>query len=241
MFVRNRVNFLVCLIMFLAALIMTESLTFAAPSKTVVVLFDVSESTKDPAVRGKFLSDFDKVILKKVNPGDVIAADRIAESSAAGSTLPVNHEFEGEWSSNRLKQLKQKKEIYKEAESILSNKGKVKYTDILSSLLISERVFKSYGKERNVLVIMSDMIEDSKNYNFTRERLTDKRIATIIAKERKGGRLPDLKGVTVYAVKSVTCQAGEDYNGIRNFWIRYLTECGARIGVAQYGPLTKFE
>ncbi len=220
------------------------TLLAATPTKTLVVLFDVSDSTKIPAIRAQYQKDLDK-ILKSLNPGDAIAADKIAENSAASSTLPINRELEGGWNTNELKKKKgvrdAQKQVKEEAEAILQSSQKVRYTDLLSSLQIAERIFKTYNKERNVLVIMSDMIEDSKSYNFEREKLTDKRIADIIAREKKAGRMPDLKNVKVYAVKNATSQSRDMMAGIENFWLQYLRECGAQIDKAQYGPLTKFE
>lgn len=235
-----------CLCFLATALFLASatSLLAATPSKTIVVLFDVSDSTKNPAIRAQYQKDLDK-ILKALNPGDTIAADKIAENSAASSTLPINKELEGGWNTNQLKMKKAirdaQKQIKEEADAILKSPQKVRYTDLLSSLQIAERIFKTYNKERNVLVIMSDMIEDSKSYNFEKEKLTDKRVADIIAKEKKAGRMPDLKNVKVYAVKNATNQSRDMMAGIENFWLLYLNACGAQIDKSQYGPLTKFE
>ncbi len=48
------------------------------------------------------MKDF-QTILESMQPDDAIAADRISESSAAGSTLPINKEFESTLNSNRFK------------------------------------------------------------------------------------------------------------------------------------------
>lgn len=79
----------------------------ASASKTVVVLLDVSGSTQTEAIRSLYMRDFRK-ILQSIEPGDAIAADRIAENSSASSSLPVNHEFEGAFNSNRFKVRKAK-------------------------------------------------------------------------------------------------------------------------------------
>lgn len=212
----------------------------AAPSKTVVVLFDVSGSVQKPKIKKQFLADF-QIILDAMRPKDVIAADKIATNSIAGSSLPINHEFPGIFSSNRFKTKKMKKEILQSASDILDNPGKVLYTDILGSLHIAERIFDTYKKDRNVLVIMSDMIEDTPRYNFEKEKLSTKRIENIISKEKKAGLLPDLDGVKIYAIKNATKQSRNRYIGIENFWLRYFKECGANLGKANYGPMTKFE
>lgn len=228
-----------------AVIIVAPTLLYAAsPSKTVVMLFDVSESTRKAHIRSQYQKDLE-VILKNLHAGDALAADRIAENSAASSTLPINLELEGGWNTNDLKKKKVVRDARKQAKdaanTILSADSKVKYTDILSSLHIAERIFKTYNKERNVLVIMSDMVEDSKSYNFEKEKLTDKRIVEIIAKEKKAGRIPDLKNVKVYAIKNATSQSREKMEGVENFWLQYFKQSGAQIDKTHYGPLTRFE
>lgn len=234
-------NLFKIVVVFLISLFGAVSPVQAEPSKTVFVLFDVSDTTKSPGTRDQYMTDFKSILDKKINPGDAIAADRISESSAAGSTLPINKEFEGMFESNLFKTRKSKKTILEVADALLKRPDKVKHTDIMSSLQIAERIFSTYGKKRNILVIMSDMVEDSQNYNFEKERLTDKRITAIIDREKKAKRLPDLGHVKVYAVKNATSESRESFEGIENFWLRYFKECGAEITKAQYGPLTKFE
>lgn len=235
----------ICLFLLLvpAASVLAET-----PSKTVVVLFDISGTTKNPAIREQYRKDFIKITDPEhsLNPGDAIAADLIANSSAAGSTLPINEELQANsWETNAIKVKKANREklktIREEADVILKSNQQTKNTDILSSLQIAERLFKTYNKERNVLVIMSDMVEDSQSYNFEKEKLTDNRITEIIAKERKAGHLPDLKNVEVYAIKNATVLSKLDHGAIQNFWLRYFQETGARIDKAHYGPLTRFE
>lgn len=84
------------------------------------------------------------------------------------------------------------------------------------------------------MVIMSDMIEDSSDYNFERERLSDKRIAEIIAREREKKRLSILNGVKVY-VTGARASAREQFYNIQNFWLRYFKECGANLSKENYG------
>lgn len=216
-----------------------ETANIFEPPKTVFVLFDVSGSTKNKCIRERYLEDF-KLILDKMKPGDVIVADRIAEFSGAGSTLPIKHEYKKWWLRNDLIEKVENKKCLVGAEKMLNDPKMVEYTDILSSLHIAERVFKGYRRQRNILVIMSDMIEDSRRYNFEKERLDNERIAEIIAAEKKAGRLPDLTNVKVFAVKNATSQSSDKYIGIKHFWMEYFKECGASLDNVNYGPLVNF-
>ena len=74
-------------------------------------------------------------------------------------------------------------------------------TEILSALTVAAKTFSEEeyrDSKHKALVILSDMVEESKFYNFRRESVSDKRIDEIIATERAAGRLPSLKGVRVW-------------------------------------------
>ncbi len=232
-------------IVFILGAIIFPVLAYCAEhqSKVVFVLFDISDSTKKGEIRKRYLEDF-KAVLNKINPGDVIVADRIAEASITKSTLPVKEEFEkpsflegGPLKDKMLKKrhTERKDKIINNVEkTILTQNVKVPYTDILSSLHIAEKVFKSYKRDRYILVIMSDMIEESKDYNFARENLTGKRIAEIITNEKKKHMLPDLINVKVY-VTGATAENRDRFFAIQNFWLRYFKECGASLSKENYG------
>ncbi len=135
----------------------------------------------------------------------------------------------------KKKQTEKKGEIIGRAETIILRQDvKVGYTDILSSLHIAERVFKNYKRDKNILIIMSDMIEESKDYNFARKNLNKKRTGEIIAKEKGANRIPDLKNVRVY-VTGATAENRDKFFSIQNFWLRYFEECGANLSKERYG------
>jgi hypothetical protein len=212
-------------------------------SKVVFVLFDISDSTKKEEIRKRYLEDF-KAVLNKINPGDVIVADRITEASITKSTVPVKEEFEkpsflegGPLKDRMLKKkhAERKDKIIDDVEkNILRQNIKVPYTDILSSLHIAEKVFKSYKRDKYVLVIMSDMIEESMDYNFAKDNLTEKRINEIISIEKKKNRIPELANVRVY-VTGATAGNRDRFFAVQNFWLRYFKECGANLSKENYG------
>ena len=78
------------------------------------------------------------------------------------------------------------------------------------------------------------MIEDSSDYDFSKERLSEKRISQIIEVEKSKNRLPDLKSVKVY-VAGARAPKSEQFSNIRNFWMRYFKECGAICPKENYG------
>lgn len=210
-------------------------------SKVVIVLFDISDSTKKEQIRKQYLEDF-KTILDKINPGDVLVYDRITESSIVKS-IPTAEEFEklsflesGPLKSKVLKKQHAEKKniIINDVEKMLLKQNKVPYTDILTSLLIAEKVFKSYKKDKSILVIMSDMIEDSKDYNFSKDSLTEKQIEEIISIEKKKRGFPNLTNVKIY-ITGARADTSDRFFAIQKFWLRYFKECGADLSKENYG------
>lgn len=214
------------------------------PSKTVFVLIDYSESVRN--ARPDYINAFKK-ISPKINIGDHLFVWKITELSEMESKPIIDEDFPypppatnefymKQAMAKAKKEMKERlKNIEKEMEALLNSEGQLsKKTAILGSLQVAERVFKKDKKEKAVLVIMPDMIEDSSEYNFEREKLTDKRISEIITNERDKKRLPELNGVIVYVVGAKSPTREQFYN-IQNFWLKYFKECGANLPKENYG------
>lgn len=226
-----------------------------ALKKTVVVLCDLSESTRE--LKNLYLDSIKKVI-SSIGHGDVIVVAKITEASIAEADMPIKEVFPefvakdnmGNPTDNKFlvnqakeeadKELSLKKEkIIKDARDLLIDNNvdshkKIIRTDILSSLHVAEKVFKNYNHNKLILVILSDMIEDSSEYNFEKENLTDMKIEEIIKKEKTKNKIPDIKGVKVYVVAAGSGNS-ERFFKIQNFWLRYFKECGATLFKENYG------
>lgn len=214
------------------------------PRKTVIFLFDLSASTKE--FRNISFETFKK-ILSTITYGDTIVAAKITEASIVEPDIPIKEHIKEfvPTSDNDIiikkqkmdadnKLASKKEEILKIANDLLSS-GNSKKTDIMSSLHLAERIFKSYKSDKSILIILSDMIEDSKDYNFERENLTAKRIEDIIKNEKSKRGLPDLSGVKVYIITAGRLSS-DRYFSIQNFWLRFFKECGANLTKENYGP-----
>ena len=166
-------------------------------SKTIFVLFDLSGSTAKDEIRKEYLKNFKMIVdlqgIKQdfnksmLRPGDVIVADIISGNSITDSTFPILKEFKNfsYWTDNKFRYGKyfrdNKEKLISKAEALLFNqRRKIMTTDIMSALRVAERIFRIFKKDGAVLVIMSDMIEESRDYNFARERLTGTRIQQIL-------------------------------------------------------------
>ena len=212
----------------------------ATEAKVVVVLFDGSGSAQTDAVRKLYQEAFDQVV-KAVRPGDILAADVIADHPLTESTFPVNVEFEE--GPNRLvteARTRQKRaDVAKRVRDLLSRPEAVKSTRILDAILVVSRVFRNYDRPRKVLVLCSDMIEESERYNFLRQPPTATAIDRIVGEERTAGRLPELRGVRVYVVGAgagtYSRLPADHHVRVEKFWLQYFKATGAELDKVRYG------
>lgn len=223
-------------------------------SKVVMVLFDLSETTNKPEIRKNYTESF-KLVLQSIREGDAIIAGLITENSFAQQKLPINFELpDFDYNTDNTLLLRKYKNITDSiinlkidslwliVDSLLTWQGyKVLKTDILGAIGFSYNVIKKYNQPRKILVILSDMREDSRNYNFDNEVLDEKRIKAIIEQEKKRKNLPDLSGLKIY-IAGANATNQTKYNEIKNFWIEYFKETGASLEPHRYGSLLlKFE
>lgn len=227
--------------------------TPVAPSKTILILVDRSESVRRAEIESRYLADM-RTILGAVGHGDVIVAGWITDRSATELELPLNHEiprFDPGTDNPMVRDAKQREsdtklagaraELASSFEQLFRSDRRVGRTDIIGSLELAPRVFASYPRDRKVLVILSDMVEDSDRFNFERETLSTKRVESIVATLREQKAIPDLQGVRV-VVSGAMHRDNERFRRIRDFWFRFFEEAGAVMKNEDYGTaLIRFD
>lgn len=225
-----------------------------ADKKVLLALFDLSGSTRDSAARKSYCENFDKVT-RAADHGDVLLAGWIMSRSRAPHRLPLEMElspFEPPSVSNEMIQRRYRlvrdsvrRDTVKVArDSICAQltdpERRTAQTDIMGSLQLAAQAFDRFGSAREVLVIMSDMVEDSERYNFEKMRWNPDTGETVLVTEREAGRLPDLTGVRVYVTAASAPGISMDRaDRIRNFWTSYFEAAGAEL-VDYGGPLLGF-
>lgn len=231
---------------FLVVFIMACMYLYSKPNpyKVIVVLLDLSESTNKPDIRTLYINSFKKV-LNRISNGDSLFVAPITEKSIlelnfiveesniapSKVTFDTNLRLRRKLEKDAAEELKRKKEeIYKRVEEILSRQiRKVYRTDILSSLnMVDERIFRTHDDQKYIkmLVIMSDMVEDSEVYNFEKQPLNMSKIGEIIQKRKEINLIPNLINVKIYIVGANAISV-EKYNDIKKFWYLYFKESGA--------------
>jgi hypothetical protein len=217
--------------------------------KAVVVLFDLSGSASTDQTREEYLQTFDQVI-RTIRPGDVLLADGITGTSLTESFPAVREEFDllpefNAFVDNRLeykRRVKAMRERMKErlmaarggVENMLKRPATRSQTEILSALLAAERGFSSFPRPRKVLVLASDMVEESALANFASSAPPPGLGRQMVEKHRKAGVLPDLTGVRVCAA-GAKAETSDRFFAIKSFWQDYVSGCGASLEDRDYG------
>lgn len=216
--------------------------------RSVVVLFDLSESTNKPEIRRAYCDNFGTV-LRSIGYGDALSGGWITERSAAELELPVDTVFPPFEPGSTNPILVRGRRAQADSALRAAREGieqficrkleapgrKVWETDIMSSLGLARKILAKHAVAQKVLVIMSDMIEDSDRYDFDTLTLGPEARRGIIDHEGNSGRLPNLNGVQV-CVAGAYARKVERYEDIERFWRAYFESAGAEL-VAYAGPL----
>jgi hypothetical protein len=211
--------------------------------RSIVVFVDMSGST-NTARRTVYRNAFEK-IYQNLQQGDRVVVGTITGRSFIDFKPVVDAEIpkKSVW-VNRISfeqnLAKTKDNIKKGVEGLLSRKKGTPHTEILNSLNIADTIFHK-EKRQKVLVILSDMVQDSKEYNFERVKVTDAYISSIIKHRKKNNLIPDLKGVKVY-VAGASADEAKKFRSIEKFWNNYFESTGADFSSHRYGhSLLEFE
>ena len=211
--------------------------------RAIVVLVDMSGST-NTARRTVYRNAFEK-IYETLQEGDRIVIGTITGRSFIDFKPVVDAEIpkQSVW-VNRISfeqnMSKTKKNIKKQVEGLLSRKKGTPRTEILNSLNIADTIFHNEKRDK-ILVVLSDMVQDSKEYNFERVKVTDTYIANIIKYRKKNDLVPNLKGVKVY-VAGASADEAKKFRSIEKFWNSYFKVTGADFSTHRYGhSLLEFE
>jgi hypothetical protein len=99
-------------------------------------------------------------------------------------------------------------------------------TDVAGALMVASDLFRASPSRRNILVVFSDMQNDTAALDLEHARIVSTAFA--MQKAAKERLLPDLHGVEVYALG--VDGAGKDmayWQTLRDFWTAYFQRTGA--------------
>jgi len=226
----------------------TRSSQAAMHDGTAVVIFvDFSESVGGQD-RSGFRREIEKQILPWLQPGDGFLLAPIHDKTLTQfrplveGELPPRPQFNG-WMNNVIKFNREAKETEAKLAEVkealrtqtavaLGNASVARYTDIFNSLLLAEKLFSAESR-RKVLILMSDMIEDSPPYAFDRMTWTPQTTGKILADLQARRAIADLRGVCIY-VSGVSAPSADMANNISRFWEAYFQKAGADLHPSRY-------
>ncbi len=211
--------------------------------RVIIVFVDMSGSA-NLARRTIYRESFEK-IYQDLNQGDRIVVGTITGRSFIDFKPAVDVEIPKKslW-LNRIqfeRNLTETKEkIQQEVDRLLSHENGTPRTEILNSLNIADTIFHDEKRDK-ILVIFSDMIQDSREYDFSSTKITNAYINKVIRYRQKKNLLPNLSGVKVY-VAGASGSDSHKYRSIEKFWERYFQRAGADYSHHRYGhTLISFE
>ncbi len=211
--------------------------------RMIVVFVDMSGSTNRDR-HTIYREGFEK-IYQNLRQGDRLMVGTITGRSYIDFKPAVDVEIPKKslWvnSIHYKRKLTQTKEtIRSEVDRLLSQKAGTQRTEILNSLNIAETIFHE-EKRKKILVILSDMIQDSREYNFAQVEVNAAYIDRIIRSRRKHKLIPNLTDVKVYVVGASGADS-KKYRSVEAFWARYFEKTGADLSPHRYGhSLISFE
>lgn len=218
-----------------------------APTVAIFCLFDISGSTSARPVREAYFQDFKK-ILGGLWGGEAIKGDVITENSLARSSIPLDVSFPVKrWSDNPITFQEKLQQATAEAEKVarklILETAPAAATDLMNAFQLADKMFNGEqwrAARTKVLVVFSDMVEQSQRYNFSALKLDASEVQHIIEAERTAGRLPNLNGVKTW-VAGATANPSQGLHpdkiyAIQNFWLEYFKAAGADLTRERYGP-----
>jgi hypothetical protein len=209
----------------------------------VVVLFDVSQSTRD--VRGGYLDAFDQVLTFASQHEGRVVADVIDDNPLAHSTYPIDVGFDGcsAFTENPLTCEAETRRAMEDAtaaaRAIVEGQPAGPGTDILGGLRLAARVFASYpDASARSLMVLSDMVAMSPQLALTRG-FTEDDIERTVAELEAEELIPELTGVEVYVVGAGVISGQELPSqaivATQRFWEAVFQTAGSELRPERYG------
>lgn len=222
----------------------------APTTKTLLMIFDVSDSTT-AAERDQYLAWAKDVLTPKsgarLGPGGALVALHITDHPMSDPKVfrleltPFDPSRENLLvatgrATRQLEGAAQKLEAY-----VNEPREPVRLSKIRDAILTASSLLKALRRDRNILIVFSDMIEESEGLNFARGTLSVSRAREMVDADRRSGRLPDLTGTRVWvsgagAGSYARTLSSAQLLGIRAFWLEYFKAAGAELPAERYLP-----
>lgn len=202
----------------------------------VAVLVDVTGSTED----NHYLQDLDKILNGLQGGERLLVLPVTARSAVEPVTFTLDVPAYHTWSSNPITYRRQLKRVRQQAVERMTDllrraRSSQPGSGIIDAIDQAEALLAAYPADRRVLVVLSDMIEQSALADFS--ALDGSAVDRTLQKVSQQQRLPKLAGTRVY-VAGITDGAirmpPERVLAIKRFWSQFFAAAGAKL--VSYGP-----
>jgi hypothetical protein len=169
-------------------------------------------NTRGPTGVGKTYEAFEPVVDREVPPFSMLGDNRLTYEDSIQKTR-------------------------NELTAALDNLSRAKRspkTDIMNVFMLAQKVFQRDSR-RHILLLLSDMIEDSESADLLNADISDVFIRHLIESRKKARQLPELPGTIVYVAGASAPNAHKMYE-IERFWSEYVRATGAEMSPSNYGP-----
>jgi hypothetical protein len=202
-----------------------------------MIALDLSGSRKDGEV------SLDQMLLDSVvqglAPGDQFVLFKIPGSagehtiSKRTQTLPKARNPSGPFTIDETRRLHAvRADMRRDIDELLGERvtAKKSGTDVLGALFRVSDLVKEAGKRTSTVVLLSDMVQEAGDLNFT--RISGIPREEWLEKQGAAQLLPDLSNICVTAIgPDTSTKLGVD---TRQFWERYFNATGARFARDRY-------
>lgn len=106
-------------------------------------------------------------------------------------------------------------------------------TAIFESLRTIAPIFAGEAKRRKILILLSDMVEDSEVADFEGRILTPRFDESELTRQRNAGILPDLRDISIY-VGGILASPPDRAAALEQFWTAYFNATGASLKPGRY-------
>jgi hypothetical protein len=205
------------------------------PPKVVAVFVDLSDSVKVADVNTIYRPTL-RSLLDATCPGDRLVLSEISEKNLGAFRPLVDVElavFPDDTSATQSSARRKRNEFLDGAMRMLSAKTVSKATVIMDSLNASDEVLKRDRRKEKWVLLLSDMLEESKDINFLRTELRPAKIDAVIDQRKKAGLMPNLSGVRVF-VAGAAAPTTAKFNEVKQFWLKFIASSGAQMADENY-------
>jgi len=184
----------------------------------------------------------DSELCNKIQEKDCVTILKITGHSRREPEIVANAYFRKKgFLENKLKynikMAEKKKKFIDAIQNTFKSPVLANNTEILAAIRLSQQYFNDIRGEDKILIILSDMIEESEFYNFRKRKVKPD---IILNKEDKAHRLPNLNGVRVY-ISDATARSDVKFDEIKRFWVMYFEKTGALLDNNYRSRMIHFE